>query len=137
MKKIVLLFVFTLAFVSCSKNDSDDDVVVSDYYGKWIQFAEAPYINDPSSTQFSYQFNKDNTFTKTRNYDNTITTLSGTFEIVTNENATVFVLTYPEQNFLISSCTGGLKESFTLDKKGHLNDNAGMCDRYGKYKKAK
>ncbi|OMQ08979.1 hypothetical protein [[Flexibacter] sp. ATCC 35103] len=137
MKNIVLLFVIALTLVSCSKNETEDDVVVSDYYGKWDQFAEAPYSNDASSTQFSYRFNKDNTFTKTRNYDNKIATLSGTFEIKTNENTTVFVLTYPEQNFLISSCTGGLTESFTLDKSGHLNDNAGMCDRYGKYKKAK
>lgn len=137
MKKIVLLLVFALTVVSCSNNDADDVAVVSDYYGKWNQFAEAPYANDPSSTQFSYQFNKDNTFTKTRNYDNKVTTLSGTFEIKTNENSTVFVLTYKEENFLISSCTGGLTESFTLDKNGHLNDNAGMCDRYGKYKKAK
>lgn len=136
MKKIVLLFAFFLTLVSCSKNDSDA-VAVVDYYGKWNQFVEAPYTNDPSSTQFSYQFNKDNTFTKTRNYDNKITTLSGTFEIKTNETATVFVLTYKEQSSLISSCTGGLTESFTLDKSGRLNDNAGMCDRYYIYKKAK
>ncbi len=136
MKKIVLLFAFVLTLVSCSNNDSDD-VVVTDYYGKWNQFVDAPYANDPSSTQFSYQFNKDNTFTKTRNYDNKITTLSGTFEIKNNENTTVFVLTYTEQNFLISSCTGGLVESLTLDKSGRLNDNAGMCDRYYTYKKAK
>lgn len=135
MKKIILLFVL-LFTVSCSDKYSDD-VLVSDYYGKWNQYVDPPYTNDPSSKQFSYQFNKDNTFTKTRNYDNKITTLSGTFKIITDENATVFLLTYPEQNFLISNCTGGLTESFTLDKSGHLNDNAGMCDRYGKYKKAK
>lgn len=136
MKKIVLLFGLVLTLISCSNNDSDD-VVVSDYYGKWNQFADQPYTNDPSSTQFSYQFNKDNTFTKTRNYDNKITTLSGTFEIKTTENATTFVLTYTEQNFLISSCTGGLLESLTLDKSGRLNDNASMCDRSYTYKKAK
>lgn len=127
---------FVLALGSCSNNDSED-VAVFDYYGKWNQFVDPPYANDPSSTQFSYQFNKDKTFTKTRNYENKITTLSGTFEIKTNENATVFVLTYTEQSFLISSCTGGLVESLTLDKSGYLNDTAGMCDRYGKYKKAK
>ncbi|MDQ6472791.1 hypothetical protein RB619_19295 [Flavobacterium sp. LHD-80] len=136
MKKIVLLFAFVLTLVSCSNNDSDD-VVVSDYYGKWNQFADQPYANDPSSTQFSYQFNTDNTFTKNRNYDNKTTILAGTFEIKTTENATVFVLTYKEQNFLISNCTGGLIESLTLDKSGHLNDNAAMCDRSYTYKKAK
>jgi hypothetical protein len=136
MKKIVLLFMFVLALGSCSNNHSED-VAVFDYYGKWNQFVDPPYANDPSSRQFSCQFNKDKTFTKTRNYENKITTLSGTFEIKTNENATVFVLTYTEQSFLISSCTGGLVESLTLDKSGYLNDTAGMCDRYGKYKKAK
>ena len=136
MKKFVLLFTLLFAIVSCSNNDSDN-VAASDHYGKWIQFVEAPYINDASSTQFSYQFNRDNTFTKTRNYDNKITVLSGTFKIGTAENTNVFVLTYKEQNSLISNCTGGLQESLTLDKSGYLNDNAGACDRYGKYKKAK
>jgi hypothetical protein len=136
MKKIVLLFAFVLTQFSCSNNDSDD-VAMTDYYGKWNQFVDPPYDNHPSSTQFSYQFNKDNTFTKTRNYENKITVLSGTFEIKTNENATLFVLTYKEENFLISSCTGGLVEIFILDKSGILKDNAAVCDRSYTYKKAK
>lgn len=134
---MILLFSALLALVSCSNNDSDDKVAVDDYYGTWVQFVDKQYANDPSSTQFSYQFNKNNTFTKTRNYDNKITTLSGTFEIIKDENGTYFRLTYTQESFLISNCTGGLMESFTLDKFGYLNDNAGMCDRYGKYRKAK
>ena len=134
---MILLFSALVALVSCSDSDLDDKIVVNDYYGTWVQFEDNQYVNDPSSTQFSYQFNKDNTFTKTRNYDNKITTLSGTFEIIKDENGTHFRLTYKEQSYLISSCTGGLIESFTLDEFGHLNDNAGMCDRYGKYRKAK
>ena len=138
MKKRMLLFVFTLALISCSKDlDDKAEVSVSDYYGKWVQYVEAEYADDPSSKQFSYQFNKDNTFTKTRKYDNSTTVLSGTFEITNDENVTRFVLTYNGQNFLISNCTGGLTESLTLDNAGYLNDDASMCDRYGKYEKAK
>ncbi|WP_029270126.1 hypothetical protein [Flavobacterium sp. KJJ] len=137
MKKIGVLLILLFSIVSCSSNETETDPIGTDYYGKWIQFVEAKYNDDPNPSQVSYQFNKDNTFTKTLNYYDTTTNASGTFEVKKDGNTTVFVLTYTQQNSIISSCTGGLIESLTLDKFGHLNDNAGMCDRYGKYKKAK
>ncbi|WP_264551033.1 hypothetical protein [Flavobacterium sp. N2038] len=140
MKKIGLLILSFLLFVSCSNDTKDDSKEIvpfapSDYYGKWVQFVDSKFANDPSSKQFSYVFNNDKTFVKTRSYDNKITTLSGTFGIVTNNNVTQFILSYKEYNMIISNCSSDLKESFTLDKLNHLNDNASACDRSYIFKK--
>jgi len=134
MKNYTLLFTFIFVLFSCSSENSDKN---TEYYGKWVQYTDAQYADDPSSNQYSYEFNRNKTFTKTRNYDNTTTRLSGTFKIINSEGRTHFVLTYTERNSLISNCNGSLSESFTLDNLGYLNDDAVACDRYGKYKKAK
>ena len=140
MKKIGLLIAMFVSLISCSNDDSSDkaDAAVTDYYGKWIQYIEAKFSNDPSSKQYSYEFNKDNTFSKRRVYENIDVTLTGTFEIISKENLTRFVLTYKEkkENSFISNCTGSLIESFTLDKSGHLLDDARACDGSFVFKKA-
>ncbi len=95
MKKIGLLIVMLVSLISCSNDDSNnkEDAVVTNYYGKWVQYTEAKYANHPSSKQYSYIFNTDNTFSKTRVYENINVTLTGTFEIITQENITRFILT--------------------------------------------
>ena len=140
MKKTGLLILSFLLFVSCSNDESKEvtPISASEYYGKWVQFADGKFADDPSSKQFSYLFNKDNTFVKTRVYDNKTTTLSGTFKIVTNNDTTQFILTYSEYNMIISSCSGGgIMESLTLEKSNYLNDDARACDRRYTFKKEK
>ncbi|WP_125720606.1 hypothetical protein [Flavobacterium ustbae] len=140
MKKIGLLIVMFVSLVSCSNDDSDTnaDAVVTDYYGKWVQHNEPKNANDASSNQYSYVFNKDNTFSKMRVYENINVTLTGTFEITTKENVTRFVLTYKEkkENSFISNCSGSLIESFTLDKSRYLVDDARACDAAFVFEKA-
>ncbi|KAF2510608.1 hypothetical protein [Flavobacterium foetidum] len=137
MKKIGILIVMFVSFVSCSTDEAkkDEKVIITDYYGKWVQYADSRFADDAISRQFSYIFNKDNTFTKTRIYNNVTSNLSGTFEIIKNEKGVFFVLTYPEYNSLISNCTSGLKESFTLTDSGRLSDDARACDRSYEYVK--
>ncbi|WP_433830535.1 hypothetical protein [Flavobacterium anhuiense] len=139
MKKIGLLIVLFISLNSCSNDDSDNkaDAVVTDYYGKWVQYNE-PKSDHPSSNQYSYVFNKDNTFSKTRIYESINVTLTGTFEIIIQDNLTRFVLTYKEkkENSFISNCGGGLIESFTLDKSSKLIDDARACDAAFVFKKA-
>ncbi|WP_163411415.1 hypothetical protein [Flavobacterium ajazii] len=130
MKKNGLLIVLLLSLLSCSNDDSDNkkQAVAAGYYGTWVQYTEPRFASDPSSNQFSYEFKKDNTFSKFRLYENTHTTLTGTFEIIKKDNVTQFVLTYKEYNSLISNCTNSLIESFTLES-GYLVDDARACDR--------
>lgn len=139
MKKIGLLIVLFISLTSCSNEDSNSkgDAVFTDYYGKWVQYNE-PKDDHPSSNQYSYIFNKDNTFSKTRVYENINVTLTGTFEIITKDDLTRFVLTYKEKkdNSFISSCGGGLIESFTLDKSAKLIDDARACDGSFVFKKS-
>ena len=138
MKKIGLLIVLFISLTSCSNEDSNSkgDAVFTDYYGKWVQYNE-PKNDHPSSNQYSYIFNKDNTFSKIRAYENINVTLTGTFEIITKDDLTRFVLTYKEKkdNSFISSCAGGLIESFTLDKSAKLIDDARACDGSFVFKK--
>ena len=95
MKKNGLLIVLFISLISCSNDDSDNkaDAVVTDYYGKWVQYNETK-SDHPSSNQYSYVFNKDNTFSKTKIYESINVTLTGTFEIIIQDNHTRFVLTY-------------------------------------------
>lgn len=99
MKKLLLLFVLSFSLFSCSNDDLDDNpVVVTDYYGKWEQTADGspyPHIVDVIKTsELFYEFNRDNTFTKTLIHEGKTTKVSGTFEVLKNERGTHFVLTF-------------------------------------------
>lgn len=115
---------------SCS-NDDNEVNSQSDYYGKWNS------VYNSETWNLSYQFNTNHTVVKTLVNENGTTAINGTFEIVKTEQATIFKITYPEYNILISNCSSSLLESLIINKSGNLDDSAGMCDRYGEYKKVK
>lgn len=137
MKKIGLLLVLFVSLVSCSNNNSDDKADTNvDYYGKWVRVSN-PASNSIGSLEPFYVFNKDKTFIKTIPYEKNVS-FSGTFEIVKDDAGTRFILTYPSKNDWISTCIGGtLIEAYKLNESGNLVDQAGMCDRYGIFTKAK
>lgn len=137
MKKIGLLLILFISLVSCSNDNSDDEVVNnSGYYGKWVRVSNA-YYNSIASLEPYYVFNEDKTFIKTIPNEKNIS-FSGTFEIVKDASGTYFVLSYPSKNDWISTCiSGSLMEAFTLNESGNLVDQAGMCDRYGIFTKEK
>lgn len=130
MKKIGLLIVLLLFISSCS-NDTNEEKSSSDYYGKWTS------IHNSDNWNMSYQFNSDHSVVKTLINENGTTTIKGTFEIVKTEQVTTFKITYSEYNMIISNCSSSLLESLIINKSGNLDDTAGMCDRYGEYKKVK
>ncbi|MBS7253946.1 hypothetical protein [Flavobacterium branchiicola] len=141
MKKIGLLLLLFVSLASCSNDNSDNKAVANpEYYGKWIR------VSDPAANSIAvnsigpemyYVFNANKTFVKTIPYSNN-TSFSGKFEIVKDATGTHFVLTYPSNNDWISTCTSGiLKENLKLNESGKLVDEAGMCDRYATFTKAK
>jgi len=136
MKKIGLLLILLISLVSCSNDNSESNAVTnSGYYGKWVRVAN-PAANSIGSLEPYYVFNEDKTFVKT--IPNNNVSFSGTFEIIKNDTGTHFLLTYPSKNDWISTCISGtLEEAFTLNDSGNLVDQAGMCDRYGIFTKAK
>ncbi len=133
MKKIVLLIMFVFALVSCSNNDSNDTVAVTDYYGKWINIH-----NNKEVWNDEYVFNKDNTFTRVKTVNGVTTNLSGTFEIFTRDDRPNFQLTYSKPSNLLYSCSGiGGNSELLYIYNGYLENSGRMCDYELTYKKDK
>ncbi|WP_316632769.1 hypothetical protein [uncultured Flavobacterium sp.] len=123
--------------VSCSSNDSENKAVVADYYGKWTNVIEAKDINNLYVWRESYEFNKDNTFKKTRIDHDVTTTASGRFETSTSERGISFKLTYTSDSNLILNCSNSLIENLTIIKTGYLDNDGRMCDAESTYEKTK
>lgn len=122
---------------SCSSKDSDDKAIVSDYHGKWTNVIAAKDLNNPYVWWESYEFNRNNTFIKTRIDKNVTTTATGTFQNYTNERGINLLLTYTTDSSLILNCSSSLVESLTINKEGYLDNNGRMCDAQATYEKTK
>lgn len=134
MKNIVLLFTFALMLLSCSNNDANGTLEVTDYYGKWINIH-----NNKEVWSDQYVFNRDNTFTRIKTVNGVTTNLSGTFEIFTRDDRPNFQLTYSQPSNLIYSCSTGVGGNSELlyIYNGYLENAARMCDYELTYKKDK
>jgi methionine salvage enolase-phosphatase E1 len=137
MKNFTFLIGCFLMLASCSSKDSDDKAIVSDYHGKWTNVIAVKDLTNPYVWRESYEFNSDNTFTKTRIYKNVTTTAAGTFQNYAEERGINLVLTYTTASTLILNCSSGLVESLTINKAGYLDNNGRMCDAEATYEKTK
>jgi hypothetical protein len=137
MKKNTLLFGCYLMLASCSSNDSDDKAIVSDYHGKWINVIDAKDTNSPYVYRESYEFNENNTFTKTRVENKVTTTAAGSFQASTGEREITLILTYTTDSILILNCSSSLVESLTINKTGYLDNDGRICDAGSTYEKTK
>ncbi|EJL59210.1 hypothetical protein [Flavobacterium sp. CF136] len=136
MKKFGITFILMLSLISCSNEDANSSLV-SDYKGKWqlIEMSGST-INSVTtgsemSWQESYVFNTNRTFVKTRIKDNTTTTASGTFSVVTILDETHLELTYSESSTLVGSCYGNLKEDLFINNNNLLVSTWQNCDGPG------
>ena len=125
-----------LSLISCSNEDTNPPLVL-DYYGKWqLTEMSGSVINSVTTGpkmywQEFYVFNTDGTFVKTRIKDNTTTTASGTFSVVTILDETHLELTYSESSVLVGSCYGNLKEDLFINNNNLLVSTWQNCDGPG------
>ena len=125
-----------LSLISCSNEDTNPPLVL-DYYGKWqLTEMSGSVINSVTTGpkmywQEFYVFNTDGTFVKTRIKDNTTTTASGTFSVVTILDETHLELTYSESSTLVGSCYGNLKEDLFINNNNLLVSTWQNCDGPG------
>ncbi|MCD0469885.1 hypothetical protein [Flavobacterium sp. JAS] len=137
MKNFTLLFAFIFILVSCSSNDSGDKALTSDYLGKWTNVIAANDRSNPYVYRETYEFKKNNTFTKTRVDNNVTTTASGIFKTTTSERGISFKLTYSSDSILILNCSNSLTEDLTITKAGYLDNDGRACDAESMYEKTK
>ena len=136
MKKFGITFILMLSLISCSNEDTNPPLVL-DYYGKWqLTEMSGSVINSVTTGpkmywQEFYVFNTDGTFVKTRIKDNTTTTASGTFSVVTILDETHLELTYSENSTLVGSCYGNLKEDLFINNNNLLVSTWQNCDGPG------
>lgn len=80
--------------------------------------------------QESYDFKKDNNFTKTRIREGITTKISRTFSME-KKDVTYFELTYITTSPIIGSCDGEKKEVLFLTNEGLLKNTWNHCDGPG------
>lgn len=120
MKYIAFLFIVGATLFSCSKNS--DETTEFNYQGTWtltkmsggLIFYET--TGDDMDWQEFYVLNDDETFLKSRTQDGVTIEASGTYSVLeTPSDGAYIVLSYPETNTIIASCTYSTKEELYID----------------------
>ncbi len=136
MKKFGITFILMLSLISCSSDDAKPPLAL-DYYGKWqlIEMSGSTINSVTTGSEMSWQefytFDTNGKFVKTRIKDNTTTTASGTFSVVTILDETHLELTYSVSSVLVGSCYGNLKEDLFINNNNLLVSTWQNCDGPG------
>lgn len=126
MRISVILFSFFLMVSSCnSSTDNEEQVPLQGGGQKWElvrmtgSFANSETVGDDMDWQEYYVLKQNGTFIKHRERDGLLTTATGSYELITQENEKYFELTYKTGKELIASC-------YSIDGKEVLMYNGDM-----------
>lgn len=132
MQKIVFLFITgVLLSYSCS---SDDDGDPTTYENLWVLVKmsgatpNSETTGDAMQWQEFYNFAQNRTFTKSRTREGKITKLSGKFRDSVIQGEPVLLLSYPEENEIIGSCSGTPEELLYVKSTNLMISNWQACD---------
>lgn len=146
MKFKLLIFIFSLPFLSCSKNDKSivpQDLSTMGFPQKWELFkmsigmqANSEMTGEDMKYQEYYIFKSDDTFSKTRIENEIETTVRGTYSIQNQNDRQVFLLRFNDENNLIGNCSNKPEEYLYLNKDNEtLLSNWWSCDGPGLFYK--
>lgn len=132
---IVIFFLF-----SCSKtsNDKMESVYDSDSFPQKWQLKKMSGQIPNSETeglemewQETYTLNDDGTFTKSRERNNVISEVTGTFVFKELLDGTYLILNHQADNELIGSCLNPLEEVLYVMPNGNMRGTWSACDGPG------
>ena len=139
MKKTVIIFILCIVVFACT---TDTKEPTNDFLGSWKLLKMTGSIASDGVTgadmewQESYLFKSDGTFIKTRDRNDVIVEISGTYLVSELFEGNFIELTYPTENEIIGSCTSAIKETLFLKSKYQITGTWNQCDgpglEYGK-----
>lgn len=151
MKNLIVLFVLSAVFSSCSVDADEINLNREDIYGKWDlvkmtgSFGNSLTTGEDMEWQETYVFNPDGTFLKTRARDGELIEAVGSFVITENNSQfneplitfSIEIL-FSNSNSIAASCySGGMKEELYF-RGARMLSNYHACDGPGlEYEKSK
>lgn len=143
MKK--LLFTLLSVFILCSCSKDNDAVTPTNLPLKGDQYPQQwqlvkmtgmianvpPSVGGDMTWKEYYLLQSDGSFTKTREQNNTTTTVKGTFKRVKLTDGEYLELTYEAQSTLICNCSPNLIEYLRIDTEKELIGTCWACDGPG------
>jgi len=118
--------------ILCSCSNDDDNVTQATLEGDWKLVQMSGSIPDSKTTgsdmewQESYLFFEDGNFLKTREIEESVVELTGSYSF--NENPRSLELTYGEESQIIGSCQSNLKENLFFSSNDVLSSTWHQCD---------
>lgn len=141
MKNFLCLTIFTLLFISCSK-ETDPTLTETEFTGIWEliettgQTPDSKLTGNEMSFQETYQFNSDGTFIKNRNEGGIIVKVTGTFESIEEDDSQLKATTnylklfHSKESSIIATCTEGYIEYLIVSNQ-RLKNSWDSCDGVG------
>lgn len=125
--------------MSCSLNkESEQENMKTDEPVKWQLTSMSGNISNVPPTTGSdmdwqewYLLYADNSFTKTRDRNNSVTEAAGTYRFITLSDGQYLELTYKADNSLIGNCVADLKELLKVAPEDELTGTWSACDGPG------
>lgn len=134
MKRVLLVIVMVLNFISCSKEKStlNEDFPHSFILTKMTgSFEGSETTGNAMEWQESYCLFENNTFIKSRNWNGTNIDAEGTYSFTIIENENFIEFTYNAESTIIGSCYGNLKEFLYILNDYEVNGTWSHCDGPG------
>jgi hypothetical protein len=145
MKKLLLLVVASIMFISCNEDADPVRSLVGEWdlvsaYSVWTG---TTYVGDEMNYQQTYQFRSDGTFTKIQIVDGILQEATGSYSteepeaVATEAGARLNVtLNFTEGKELAGNCFGPNLENLVLNRNQELKNSWSVCDGPGlTYKK--
>jgi len=131
-----LLFILSI-FVSCSKDEELEKSINFPDYFELVKMTGSFNSSETTGWQMEWQenyilYSNDNTFIKTRLFNDSIFRATGTYIYKTIENQKYIEFTFIESTSIIGNCTGDLMEVLMVLEEGNkLVSTWSYCDGPG------
>lgn len=138
MRYFTIIVAFLIIFSSCTKDTEETTALTTaGHLEKWTLVMMSGSIPNSETTgaamewQEYYLFNNEGTFTKSRIRNKIETKATGTYTTINNQYGKYLELTYSNDNELIGTCTGDLKETLFFKANNTLSSTWSACDGPG------
>jgi hypothetical protein len=137
MKHLIITVTLFFFFSSCSKDNDENTNTANSYLGKWtlVKMSGTMTPFEATGAEMEYQefyiFNKNGTFSKSRNRNSVQTTATGRYAVKIIQDGTYLQLTYSNNSEIIGTCSVNKEETLYFSDKNTLSSTWQNCDGPG------
>lgn len=130
----VIVALILISLTACADDDNENDL---DFNEKWVLIKMTGNVPDSETTgsemewQEFYVFSTGNTVTKSRERDDVVIEISGTYILTNYSTESLLEITYFEESEIIGTCSSDLSEELYFKPDNILYNTWQNCDGPG------